>query len=188
MLPTEPAASRTQSRIAGISNRDMALQLLDSSASRGRWALAPLNCVPYDASVFGHLLPRQMQLASNPERDEEQLRAVMMQMTPTTRRLILHGLVRPNAILIGSYSAPGHRCCPLASAVWEATGSEATSFESVMAGITELGFEPDHQEFIAAFDTWASGYETYDTDGLARVLSGEGRSRLIRLIEQLPHD
>ena len=30
-------------------------------------------------------------------------------------------------------------------------------------------------------------YETYDTDGLARVLSSEGRARLIRLIEQLPH-
>ncbi len=28
--------------------------------------MAPLNRVPYDASVFGHLLPRQMQLASNP--------------------------------------------------------------------------------------------------------------------------
>jgi hypothetical protein len=96
-----------------------------------------------------------MQLASNPDRAEQQLRAVMMQMTATARRLILHGLMRPNAILIGNYSAPGRRCCPLASAVWEATGSEATSFEAVMEGITELGFEPDHQEFIAAFDTWA---------------------------------
>jgi hypothetical protein len=128
-----------------------------------------------------------MQLASNPDRAGDQLREVLMQMTPGARRLILHGLLRPNAILIGSYSAPGHRCCPLASAVWEATGSEATSFEAVMAGIAELGFEPDHQEFIAAFDTWASCYETYDTDGLVRVLSSDGRSRLIGLIEQLPH-
>jgi hypothetical protein len=150
--------------------------------------MAPLNLVPYDPSVFGHLLPRQMQLTSNPDRAEEQLRSVIMQMTPTARRLILHGLVRPNAILIGTYSAPGHRCCPLASAIWEATGSEATSFEAVMAGITELGLEPGHQEFIAAFDTWAGCYETYDTDGLARVLSSEGRSRLIVLIEQLPHN
>jgi hypothetical protein len=94
--------------------------------------MAILTWVPYDSSVFGHLLPRQMQLASNPDRAEEQLREVLMQMTPTARRSILHGLMRPNAILIGSYSAPGHRCCPLASAVWEATGSEATSFEAVM--------------------------------------------------------
>ena len=77
--------------------------------------------------------------------------------------------MRPNAILIGSYSAPGHRCCPLASAVWEATGSEATSFEGVMAGIAELGFEPDHQEFIAAFDTVAGCDETDYTDGLAHT-------------------
>jgi hypothetical protein len=149
--------------------------------------MAILNRVPYDSSVFGHLLPRQMQLVSNPDRAAEQLREVLMQMTPATRRIILHGLMRPNAILIGSYSAPGHRCCPLASAVWEATGSEARSFEAVMAGIAELGFEPDHQGFIAAFDTWATCYETYDTDGLAR-LSSEGRSRLIGLIEQLPHN
>ena len=53
------------------------------NGSTGRCALAPPNCVPYDSCVFGHLLPRQTQLASNPERDEEQLRAVMMQMTPT---------------------------------------------------------------------------------------------------------
>jgi hypothetical protein len=57
-----------------------------------------------------------------------------------------------------------------------------------MEGISEIGFEPDHQEFVAAFDTWAGSYESYDTDGLARVLSGEGRSRLIRLVEQLPHE
>jgi hypothetical protein len=150
--------------------------------------MAQSSSVPYDSSVFGHLLPPSMQLASNPDRAGDQLREVLMQMTPGGRRLILHGLMRPNAILIGSYSAPGHRCCPLASAGWEATGSEATNFEAVMAGIAELGFEPDHQEFIAAFDTWASCYETYDTDGLARVLSGEGRSRLIALIEQLPHN
>jgi len=55
-----------------------------------------------------------------------------------------------------------------------------------MEGISEIGFEPDHEEFVAAFDTWAGSYESYDTDGLARVLSGEGRSRLIRLVEQLP--
>lgn len=30
-------------------------------------------------------------------------------------------------------------------------------------------------------------YENYNTDGLARVLSSDGRSRLIRLIEELPH-
>src|SRR3954454_14767163 len=108
-----------------------------------------------------------MKLDSNPDRAEGQLRAVMMQMTPTARRLILHGLMRPNAILIGSYSAPGHRCCPLASAGWEATGSEATRLEAVMVGIPEIGLEPDHQEYVAAFDTWASSYESKDTDGLA---------------------
>ena len=116
--------------------------------------------VPYDSSVFGHLVPRQMQLASNPDPAQARLREVVMRMSPTARRLILDGLVRPNAILIGSYSAPGHRCCPLASAVWEATGSEATSFDALMAGIAELGFEPDHQQFTAAFDSWASCYGT----------------------------
>ena len=146
-----------------------------------------VELVPYDSSVFGHLVPRQMQLASNPDPAQARLREVVMRMSPTARRLILHGLVRPNAILIGSYSAPGHRCCPLASAVWEATGSEATSFDALMAGIAELGFEPDHQQFTAAFDSWASCYENYNTDGLARVLSSDGRSRLIRLIEELPH-
>ena len=146
-----------------------------------------VSWVPYDSSVFGHLLPRQLHPTSDPERAEAQLREVVMRMSPFARRLILHGLLRPDAILIGSYSAPGHRCCPLASAVWEATGSEATTFDAVMTGIAELGFAPDHQEFTAAFDTWASCYETYDTDSLTRVLSSDGRSRLIGLIEQLPH-
>lgn len=117
---------------------------------------------------------------------QAELVAVLQQMDGVARRLMLHGLLRPEAVLVGSYETGGHRCCPLASAVWEATGCEATGWAAVQDGIVALGLGPVHRRFVWAFDRWAlvSGYEYVDSHG-ARILTIDGRSRLIGLIERV---
>jgi hypothetical protein len=49
-----------------------------------------------------------------------------------------------------------------------------------------LGLGPVHQRFIWAFDRWArvSGYECVGHDGV-RVLTSNGRSRLIGIVERM---
>ena len=140
--------------------------------------------------MFGHFLPVELKPGSLRDKArmaaQTELRAVLSQMPAGARRLILHGLLRPNAILVGGYSTWGHRCCPLTSAVWEATGVEATHWDDIMAGISRLGLGQFHHRFINAFDTWAlqAPNSATDPDG-TRVLTYHGRGRLIDLIESL---
>jgi len=139
--------------------------------------------------MFGHLMLqalRESALDLDEGRSEARLRAVITELPDNVRRLILHGLLRPDAILIGGYTAPGHRCCPLTSAVWEANGEEVRQWDTIQTGITKLGLTPQlHNRFTAAFDTWAGlpGQAVYDVDGLA-VLTPLARGTLIGLIER----
>ena len=139
--------------------------------------------------MFGYLLPVEARQRLDPDfalRCGADLRAVLREMPLRARLLILHGLLRPDAILVGGYTANGHRCCPLTSAVWEATGSEARQWDLIMTGITQLGLGHLHHAFTRAFDQWAAlnGHSQRDPDGLI-VLTSTGRHKLIDLIEQL---
>jgi hypothetical protein len=102
------------------------------------------------------------------------------------RILMLHGLLRPDAVLVGGYVAGGHRCCPLASEVWEADDAEPVSVDAVREGIASLGLAEDGQRFVDAFDRWAgtAGFQVADSDG-ALVLTSDGRAQLISLVEGL---
>jgi hypothetical protein len=143
----------------------------------------------YAVTMFGHLLPqtlREVALDLDEGRSEAALRGVITELPENVRRLILHGLLRPDAILVGGYTAPGHRCCPLTSAVWEANGEETRQWDTIQTEITKLGLTPQlHNRFTAAFDTWAGlpGHTVYEADGLA-VLTPVARGMLIGLIER----
>jgi hypothetical protein len=116
---------------------------------------------------------------------ESDLRAVVRDIEPEAGAFLLHGLLRPAKILVGGYTASDHRCCPLTAAVWEATGHEATHWDEIQAGILAIGLGEDHHRFYQAFDAWARAWklERVDRDR-AVVLSDEGRSKLVKLVEQ----
>jgi hypothetical protein len=115
---------------------------------------------------------------------EARLRGVIREMQPDGRRLLLHGLLRPNKILVACYTAPAHRCCPLTAAVWEATGREVTTRPEIWEGLARVGLTDQHHRFLEAYDSWATirGYAITDPDG-AVILSNEGRRQLIALVE-----
>ena len=107
------------------------------------------------------LLPLRM-LLSNPEavaddparyRAEAELVDVLESMPPWPRGVIQRGLLRANCVLVGAYVASQHRACPLASAVWETTGSEPDSMYAVKLGLAEVGLTHDQmRRFVEAFD------------------------------------
>jgi hypothetical protein len=116
---------------------------------------------------------------------ERDLRAVVRGIEPEAGTLLLHGLLRPEKILVDGYTASHHRCCPLTAAVWQATGREVTRWNEIQAGIIAVGLGEHHHRFYQAFDVWARAcrFERADSDG-ALVLTGEGRLKLVALIEQ----
>jgi hypothetical protein len=138
--------------------------------------------------VFGYLLPADLRIprAVRAERATESFRGLIAELPAQARHYILQGLLRPDAILVGGYTAAGHRCCPLTSAVWEATGKEARQWDTIMAGISLLGLTGDlHHRFVVAFDEWAAveGHTEQTPDGLL-VLTSYARSSLMGLIER----
>jgi hypothetical protein len=116
---------------------------------------------------------------------EMQLTEVLRTMPPDSRRFLLHGLLRPEKILVDGYSAPQGRCCPLTAAVWESTGHRVTAWKEIVAGIHDLGLGSHHSAFYQAFDRWARAchFRKLDRDGSA-VLSRDGRGQLVRLVER----
>jgi hypothetical protein len=119
---------------------------------------------------------------------EGDLVAVVREMDSEARNMLLLGLLRPDKLLIGGYSAPNRRCCPLTAAVWEAHGRQATHWDDILSEIQRIGFK-DHQRFTAAYDRWARacGYERVDRDRML-FLSREGRLRLVALVEGVVKD
>jgi hypothetical protein len=56
--------------------------------------------------MFGHLLPTQLKLARSDDiaaSAEADLVAVLQRLDVVARRCMLHGLVRPDAVLVGCY-------------------------------------------------------------------------------------
>jgi hypothetical protein len=136
--------------------------------------------------MFGHLLPRTTgtTLLEVRRKSEQDLEHVLDLLPLRARYALLHGLLRPDGILVGDFLAPGHRACPLASAVWESSGTEVGSTAEVRSGINRLVGGPVASSFYAAFDDWArTHYAVVDDDGLF-VLSSAGRAALIRMVEK----
>ena len=121
----------------------------------------------------------------SPDAAEADLVAIIDEMNADAQRLLLLGLLRPRKLLIGGYSAPLHRCCPLTAALWEATGHETTNWDDIVTGINRIGLAQQHQRFSLAYDQWARAweFERVDRDRLL-VLSTEGRLRLVELVER----
>lgn len=119
------------------------------------------------------------------DRAEAGLGDALRALPPWPRSIMQRGLLRANSVLVGAYVAPEHRACPLASAVWETTGTEPASMYQVQLGLAELGLNSDQTSmFVAAFDEWAIAceYVRKDADGIT-VLTHGGRSELLRLFE-----
>ena len=145
------------------------------------------------------LLPLKLALSMRADADDDSARyyradcaeaalvGVLTEMPPWPRGMIQRGLLRANAVLVGGFVATDHRACPLASAVWETTGREPASMFQVQLGLAEVGLTPEQARvFAEAFDQWAAagGWVRTDADGV-RVLTHIGRSRLLRLFEDL---
>jgi hypothetical protein len=115
---------------------------------------------------------------------DRELRAVVRGMDAKAGTLLLHGLLRPEKILVDGYTASRHRCCPLTAAVWQATGREVTGWQEIQAGIIAIGLGEHHHRFYQAFDVWARAHrlERAESDG-ALVLTAEGRVKLVALVE-----
>lgn len=121
------------------------------------------------------------------QRAEAALVDVLTALPPWPCGVIQRGLLRANSVLVGGFVATDHRACPLASAVWESTGREPASMFQVQLGLAELGLTTEQGRIFAeAFDQWAAagGCVRTDADGM-RVLTHIGRSRLLRLFENL---
>jgi hypothetical protein len=119
---------------------------------------------------------------------EAELVRVLTSISPWARGAIHRGLLRANAVLVGSFVASEHRACPLASAVWELTGEEPASQFAVELSLAHLGLtHAQGRRFAGAFDDWARvcGYVRVDRDR-SRGLTHVGRSRLLTLFEELP--
>ena len=122
---------------------------------------------------------------ARPYRAEAGLVDALRDLPPWPRRIMQRGLLLANSVLVGAYVAPEHRACPLASAVWEATGKEPASMYQVQLGLAELGLDSDQTStFVSAFDEWAVAceYARREVDGTT-VLTHVGRSELLRLFE-----
>lgn len=97
------------------------------------------------------------------------------------RWAILRGLLRPNAVLVGGWTANGHRCCPLMAGAWETLNREPRDADDLAAA----GLEIYARSFYPAFDDWARAwsFEALDEDNEI-ILSYRGRRALLALIEE----
>jgi len=142
-----------------------------------------------ELALAADVSPAQMQfrdrVLTTDDADRE-LRVAVAAIAAGSRWLLLDGLLRPDAVLVGGFIASDHRMCPLAGAIWSLNGREPSSRLEIFEGLSVSGLAEASAGFHGAFDRWACiEPERVRTDPDGRiVLTSRGRDELIRVIEQ----